>query len=631
MDSRAPGTHPGELLLAARGPRPRPGGGNGPGAGAGLTRLIFLGRTSTEDKQDPTISLPRQVRSCQSILPPGVVIVGFYYDIESGRKDLAARGHGRGHERFDIPVPRDGGIQDLLALAETGEPRFDAVICESIERVARRTYFGTLIEHRLEAAGVPLLAADEPVNFTGSRTRKATQVLTRRVKQGVAEWYVLEMLEKAWGGFEEHTIQGYNVGKPPYGYAADHVPHPVPARRSEGKVKIRLTPDPPCAPAVRKIFEWRTVERLSRRAIADRLNEDLDVNPPPCPPDPARAVGHWTQSNVRDVLTNPKYTGHMVWNRRARKTRGGKNNPIEDWVWSPQPTHPPLVSLDTFVQAQSVGELRERSRSEPGPNTAHPQTARTYALRSFLFCAICNRRMFGKNRRDTSFYVCAPKPGYIPENHPKSLWIKEAFLLDALHSFFAERVFGPDRRDALAAALPASDEADRHRHAEREKALCAARADLTQRRDRQFHVLELADDPDRRFVHGVQARVAELDERIRIKESEIVDLRRAAPARQDPALIDALPAGRCEVAALPDAMRRRMFEAFRLQIRYDKATNKAHCRVILCADTITATARTAEHAMHAAQTSAASFPICVVPPAGLEPAAKCLEGTCSIH
>lgn len=45
----------------------------------------------------------------------------------------------------------------------------------------------TLIEHRLEAAGVPLLASDEPINFTGSRTKKATQVLTRRVKQGVAE------------------------------------------------------------------------------------------------------------------------------------------------------------------------------------------------------------------------------------------------------------------------------------------------------------------------------------------------------------------------------------------------------------------------------------------------------------
>ncbi|RBM14125.1 hypothetical protein DEH69_18875 [Streptomyces sp. PT12] len=183
--------------------------------------------------------------------------------------------------------------------------------------------------------------------------------------------------------------------------------------------------------------------------------------------------------------------------------------------------------------------------------------------------------------------------------------------------FFAERVFGPDRREALAAALPESGAAERRRHEEREKALCAALAELARRRDRQFHALELAEDPDRRFVQGVQARVAELDQRIRGKKGEIDDLRRAAPPRQDPALIDALPVGACEVAALPDAMRRRVFEAFRLQIRYDKVTTTAHCRVILCADTIAATAQTAQDAMSVGRPGAVSLPLCVVPPAGL--------------
>ncbi|QDL71034.1 hypothetical protein DNK48_18365 [Streptomyces malaysiensis subsp. malaysiensis] len=88
--------HPAELLAAAV-PRHRSRGGTGTAHGAApkLTRLVFLGRTSTEDKQDPTISLPRQVRSCQTALQPGVVIVGFYYDVESGRKDLAARTRAR--------------------------------------------------------------------------------------------------------------------------------------------------------------------------------------------------------------------------------------------------------------------------------------------------------------------------------------------------------------------------------------------------------------------------------------------------------------------------------------------------------------------------------------------------------
>ena len=611
MGTPTTNVHPSQLLSATGSQRKAGGGGRN---STKLTRLAFLGRTSTEDKQDPTISLPRQVRSCRSVLPPGVVIVGFYYDIESGRKDLAARGHGRSHERFDIPVPRDGGIQDLLAEAESGKPPgFDAVICESIERVARRTYFGTLIEHRLEAAGIPLLAADEPISFTGSRTRRATQVLTRRVKQGVAEWYVLEMLEKSWGGFEEHTIQGFNIGKPPYGYLADRIPHPVPARRSEGKTKTRLVPDPACAPVVRKIFEWRVVEGLSSESIAERLNEDLILNPPPSPPDPPRRLGRWTASSVRGMLTNPKYTGHMVWNRRAMKTRSGKVNPIEEWVWSPQPSHPPLCSLETFARARATSQSRERSRSKPGPNSAHIRsTARTYALRSFLFCALCERRMFGKSRRGRNFYACAPKPGYIPVGHPKSLWIKETYLLEPLNAFFAERVFGPDRMELLAATLPDVHTSEEHRHSERDKTLNNALADLKQRRDRQFHSLELADNPDRRFVQGVQLRIAELDAQIETMEAEIAAHRRKAPVGQEPALIEALPLGRCEIADLPDALRRRMFEAHRLTVHYDKRTHSVRCRVVLSSDTIDATARTADEAMRAGRAGGRSFPICAV-------------------
>lgn len=64
------------------------------------------------------------------------MIVAHFYDVESGRKDLADRGHGRAHEQFQIPIPRDGGIADLLAEAERPGRRFDIVICESIDRIA---------------------------------------------------------------------------------------------------------------------------------------------------------------------------------------------------------------------------------------------------------------------------------------------------------------------------------------------------------------------------------------------------------------------------------------------------------------------------------------------------------------
>jgi site-specific DNA recombinase len=48
--------------------------------------------------------------------------VAFFWDVESGQTDLDLRGHGDAHELFKVPVPRDGGIADLLA--ESGHPTF---------------------------------------------------------------------------------------------------------------------------------------------------------------------------------------------------------------------------------------------------------------------------------------------------------------------------------------------------------------------------------------------------------------------------------------------------------------------------------------------------------------------------
>ncbi|NUR03994.1 MAG: recombinase family protein [Streptomyces sp.] len=370
-------------------------------AGSRVVVVAWLGRTSTFDLQDPTLSLPRQLRVCQRALPEGAVITAHFYDVESGRTALADRGRGAAHEQMDIPVPRDGDIGALLREASRPDRRFDAVICESIDRIARRARVATEFEYRLEQAGVVLWAADEPIRMVGAsrRGRSATEVLIRRVKQGVAEWYVTELLEKSWAGFETHTEQGYNVGKPCYGYRARRVPHPVPARRAKGMKKTLLKAHPVEGPVVSKCFTWRVAEEFSYRQIADRLNADPLTHPPPTPVDAARAAGRWTTSSVREVLTNPKHTGHMVWNRRARKAAGGNRlDPVGEWVWSTTPVHEALVDLETFVRAQQIAERRQRSRPAPGANR-HPQTKRIHRLRGYVFCALCGRRIHGKPSR----------------------------------------------------------------------------------------------------------------------------------------------------------------------------------------------------------------------------------------
>lgn len=596
-------------------------------ASARMLRLAFCGRTSTDDLQDPTISLPRQLRSCQGALTDNAVIVAYFYDVESGRKAIEARGTGRAHEQFDIPIPRDGGIRDLLAEAESGSARFDAVICESVDRIARRTYFGTQIEHRLESVGMPLLAADEPMAPIGHRGKQATQILTRRVKQGVAEWYVLDLLEKSWGGMEEHTIQGFNIGQPPYGYLAEKVPHPVPAKRAEGKTKSRLMPDPERAPVVDRIFRWRAVETLGYATIAERLNLDLDSNPPPMPTDPSRAVGRWTESNVREILINPKYTGYMVWNKKATKT-GGKINPVDRWVWSDRPTHPEIVSLERFRIVDQMRHKPARPRGGSAPNR-HPQTQHTYRLRGYIHCDICDHRMSGSTRnKATVYYDCAPKPAYLPEGHPPAVYVREDALLPPIRRFFAENIFGAERNSLLDQALQLDASTTQAATAEQIASAERAIADLTARRRRQIRSLELSETLDRQFVRDVQARAAELTQEIAAKQSELDQaLTKRASLDTNPDLLTALPIGAVDLAGMPEPLMRHLFDAFRLRVDFDRRTNRARCTVTLYGETLPTLIESASIASQVQDMREAGsrihaqtiLPIPLVPGTGVEP------------
>ncbi len=583
----------------------RSAGLTGPGGGFrldGPLRVAFAGRTSTEDKQDPTLSLPRQLANSQTALhtalPGQAVIVAHFYDIESGRKDLDARGFGRGHERFNIPIPRDGGIQDLLLEAAQPDRRFDVVICESVDRIARRTYVGTQIENTLEKLGIPLWASDEPISLNGKRS---SQVLTRRVKQGVAEWYVLEMLEKSWGGFEIHTEQGFNVGRPPYGYLAQKVPHPVAARREQGATKHVLIPDPVRGPVVQTIFEIRIAERLGYEAIADRLNVDLERYPAPVATAKTRTVGRWTYSSVRDVLSNPKYTGYMVWNRKATSSAGGRNNPPEAWVWSSEPTHPGLVSVKTFVEAQQVALVRRRSRSRPGRTDAE-DTEHPYVLRSFITCADCERRMFGKNDRGRLYYVCSPKRSHLPEGHPAVVRIREEPLIAGLNDFFNREIFGAHRRERLETLLVRLDDRHLREHEAHVAALETKIADLGRRRARVLDPLEQLDDPSQAFVQNINERAAQIAADLEAAQAKLREVRSTAPPRPYPELLDLLPAGAIDLGRVPGPVLRRLLDVFRLRMRYDRKTGRMDCEVTITSEIVGTQHDAAAAAIGAAET-----------------------------
>ncbi|MGW5689599.1 recombinase family protein, partial [Streptomyces asiaticus] len=410
----------------------------------GEVRVAWVGRTSTEERQDPRLSLMRQLERCKGALPEAWAINSHFYDVESGRLELDARGRKTGYERFDIPIARDGGIADLLAEASYGNRRFDVVICESTSRVARRMFENLSVERELERAGVPLFAWNEPIKLDGGR---AQQILQRRINQSVAEYEVYNALETSWGGLCTHVREGWNIGKPPYGYAAKRYRHPNPMKAERGATKTRLEPDGARARTVTKIAHWRYYENLGYSTIVDRLNADPDLYPVPEPPGGrARARGAWSKSAVCDILRNPKYTGYQVFNRRATRSKHGKINDPVLWVWSQQPVHEPLIPKWMIDELTARRQAKRGSRDGNEPNT-HPQTRRTYVLRGMIQCA-CGRRMSGNQRHRTTYYVCWPRannrgrPETYP-GHPKTRYVGESAVLEVVTAFYADRIFGP--------------------------------------------------------------------------------------------------------------------------------------------------------------------------------------------
>jgi site-specific DNA recombinase len=506
--------------------------------------VAILARTSTLALQDPAASLGRQIRSCQAWLPAGWYVAGHYWDIESGGLDLEARSLGDGYRAFaEAGLPRDGGLADLLAEAKAPLPRFAAVVCEDIERSARDTFNALKLEKALSREGIPLFATDEPASIEGIN---ATTVLVRRVKQGVAEWFRLQLKEKSWKGLQEHTLAGWNIGSPPYGYLADRITHPSPAKAAQGRTKSRLALDPARAPAVAQIYTWRTVNRLSVPAIVARLNADPAAYPPP------GGQPGWNKPGVTKILANPKYTGHMVFGR-TRKTGDGRSRPVppEQWIWTPQPVHPVIIDRPTWEQAQKTGGERGNVRD---PETPAGRRGRRYVLRSRIRCRACQRRMCGTWRASSTgtvyiYYRCPHNPAdprHIaahPDHGPVS--VREDTMLAALSQFFGTYVFGHDRADLLTELLPASD-AD---HAEAQARQAArlrtelARIDTAERG--LISELEQPADPSDPAAQAYRARIrerfTELYAERTATETKLTELQAATPDDNDPALLDALP------------------------------------------------------------------------------------------
>ena len=560
-------------------------------------RVAFYGRVSTDDAQDPSLSIPRQLGKCDLALEPiGEKVSLTFWDVESGRKTLEERGNGKRDWTAEVSVPRLGGLPELLVIAERSE--VDLVIVESIDRLARLTADGTRIERQLEENDVALFAADEPLNSS------ATSILTRRVKQGVAEWYVRDLIERSRAGMEESVRQGWHTGgRPPYGYMLEPHPHPNPQKAREGRKKHRLILDPVRAPIVVMIYEDYVELGMGLGTICEKLNSDLDRYPPPRRnrKDENDLPQTWSRSQLYSLLRNPKYTGYNVWGRHDKRKGRPALRPREQWVWSAEPTHEAIISKELFAGVEERALRNGRGSTGARPKTYASRKARRpgrfYVLRGRVRCGLCGRRMEGSHQKGSNWYRCQ----YVSRHsvaaaeasgHPRVLGIKEDVVLDALRDFMAERLFGPDRLRLLSDELAAVAGGDLQNFDSERKRLQAEQKKVDDALRRQALRLEEHDDPDHPVVKLAKERIEELSSQRAAIELALDELERERPQGPKPEEIEAMLS---DVPDLREALTEadgeelaELLDAFDVAVSYDKSAGKLELSAALTSDFIPA-------------------------------------------
>ncbi|MDE1675095.1 hypothetical protein [Nocardia gipuzkoensis] len=271
-------------------------------------RPVFVGRVSTKDNQNPAASLPRQVVLASERLEADEEFIGHFWDVESGMlppqlRSLAPQAM---YEALAVPLPRDGGLQDLVDRAE--QLGVTHVLAERSDRVARAMLTSLTVEHELGKAGVEVVYANEPIGGTESG-----RLRTRRYSQVDAEIYRTTLMEMSMGGQIQHAINGWNHGYPPYPYttAVDQTA-PAPARGRFGstrpKHKLAPHPDPRRFDAARELCRLRREEQLTSAQIIAILAADPDRYP---------IEGRWTHNLVEGLIANP-----ILWNLKCQVSAG---------------------------------------------------------------------------------------------------------------------------------------------------------------------------------------------------------------------------------------------------------------------------------------------------------------------
>lgn len=307
------------------------------------------------------------------------------------------------------------GFQQMIKDSQRGS--FEVVIVHKLDRFSRDRYDSAFYRHELKKNGVTLRSVIESIDDSPE------SVILESVIEGMNEYYSKNLARETMKGLKENALTGRHTGgAAPFGY-----------RINPETKRPEVNPDE--ADAIRMIFDL-AAKGMPYARIADILNGKGYKT---------RLGNSFSSTSLHDLLSNPKYVGKCIYNKRVSQSKCNISRCYKDeseWIVR-YDVYQPLVSEDEFEVVQRklrARKLRSDSRSRE-----------VYLLTGKTRCAVCGGVFCGTRKRNgkgtVSFsYICnGCKKGC--KNPSVSRSFIEGFVLDKL----AEYVFSDKLIPAITA------------------------------------------------------------------------------------------------------------------------------------------------------------------------------------
>jgi DNA invertase Pin-like site-specific DNA recombinase len=267
------------------------------------------------------------------------------------------------HGRSGLNIVGREGLNRLMSDVENKQANFTSLLVYDVSRWGRfqdvdeSAYY----EYVLKRAGIRVHYCAEQFENDGSMSSSVLKTL----KRSMAAEYSRELSVKVFSGqcrlielgFRQGGLAGYGLRRQlidrnlsPKGLLGRG------ERKSLQTDRVILVPGPEMEiEIVRHIYELFVSQGKTEWEISEALNGRGIFGEHERP---------WTRSTVHQVLTNPKYIGANIYNRRSFKLKHKRvQNPVEMWIWR-DGAFEPIVDAAIFEQARRIIESRHQHFSD---------------------------------------------------------------------------------------------------------------------------------------------------------------------------------------------------------------------------------------------------------------------------